>query len=379
MAGSGAPYTIRLKSPDVYPRVNDLLHGELDLQIQSNYSDPRYDDPVLFKTDGYPTYHLANVVDDHLMKITQVIRGEEWLPSTPKHLALYNAFGWTPPEFIHIPLLTSLEDKKLSKRTGDTGIKSYRENGILPEALVNFVALYGWAPQQSSATLSGTKKRREATSAGEIMNMQELISKFNINGLTKGNAKVSESKLEFFNSYFLRLRIEDAEKRHELALQIQPVLIWRFSDLAKKKPHRHKFELEYIEKVLLTFKGSLKTVTELPEIASYVFEEHPDYASEEALEYIVSLSASREGNDAIAILQDFAGWWTHIDPMPTVAEIDAKIKSLAKAYTSTTVFHALRFSISGSVPGAPLSQLLNLLDRDAVTIRLVSALKILML
>lgn len=101
----------------------------MNLQPQVNYSDRRYDDIVLMKSDGLPTYHFANVVDDHLMKITHVIRGEEWLPSTPKHIALYRAFGWDPPKFAHIPLLTSLEDKKLSKRQGDIGNFKYERKG----------------------------------------------------------------------------------------------------------------------------------------------------------------------------------------------------------------------------------------------------------
>ncbi|KAK7203721.1 tRNA synthetases class I, catalytic domain-containing protein [Myxozyma melibiosi] len=381
-AASNEPFTIRLKAPESYPVMKDLLHGELDLQVQSNYSDPRYDDPVLFKTDGFPTYHLANVVDDHLMRITHVIRGEEWLPSTPKHLALYNAFGWTPPEFIHIPLLTSLEDKKLSKRTGDVGIKAYKENGILPEALVNFVALYGWSPPLG-AQENGTnkKKKREATAMGEIMTMKDLIANFNLNGLTKGNAKVSESKLEFFNSYFLRTRIEDPEKRRELALEIQPALISKFSDISTKKQHKHKFEVEYIEKVLTVFKGSLKTLPELPNVASYAFTDLPSYGSKEGMDYISDLSITREGDDAVKFLQEFAVWWTRAENVPSVEEIDAKIKFFAResGYKPTTVFHALRFAIAGSVPGAPLPLLVDLLDPDTVTIRIVNALRILKL
>ena len=159
-------FTVRFKTPIEYPEFHDLLHGKLNLQTQINHQDIRYDDPVLVKSDGLPTYHLANVVDDHLMKITHVIRGEEWLPSTPKHIAMYSAFGWIPPHFVHIPLLTSASDKKLSKRSGDIGVLSLAEKGILPEAMVNFVALFGWSPHRDL---------QAGQHASEIFTLQDLV------------------------------------------------------------------------------------------------------------------------------------------------------------------------------------------------------------
>ena len=171
----GIPFTVRFKSPEQYPVFTDLLHGEVNLQPQVNFNDKRYDDLILVKSDKLPTYHLANVVDDHLMGITHVIRGEEWLPSTPKHIALYNAFGWVCPKFIHIPLLTTVGDKKLSKRKGDMSISSLKKQGVLPEALINFCALFGWSPPRDLAS-----KRHECFS------MEELENLFNLNGLTKG-------------------------------------------------------------------------------------------------------------------------------------------------------------------------------------------------
>ncbi|KAK9368265.1 tRNA synthetases class I, catalytic domain-containing protein [Lipomyces kononenkoae] len=373
-ASSGEPYTVRLKSPEKYPRVNDLLHGELDLQVQVNYADTRYDDPVLLKTDGYPTYHLASVVDDHLMKITHVIRGEEWLPSTPKHLAIYDAFGWTPPEFAHIPLLTSLEDKKLSKRTGDIGIREYAMNGVLPEALVNFVALFGWSP---SASIDQPQRKRQNV-GGEIFSMEKLIEKFNLNGLTKGNAKVSESKLEFFNAHYLKSLIDTPEGLDAIARKVQPLFVQRFSNISN---NGEKFELDYIKQVVSLFKGKVHYTKDLPDEASYVFSEFPDWGNSASMNYIEQLSVQNEGTAAVSILKEFLAWLNSGEKPWTPAEIENFIQSLAqeKGYKSSIVFQSLRFAISGSIPGAPLSQLMILLDKENVRRRLVGALGILKL
>jgi glutamyl-tRNA synthetase len=140
-------FVIRFKVPEKGPsfRFVDLVHGTKTVQYRT------VDDVVLLKSDGLPTYHLANVVDDHLMGVTHVIRGEEWLPSTPKHLLLYDAFGWNPPQFAHLPLLIRDDGTKLSKRQDDVQLEYFKENGYLPEALLNFVAFLGWNP--------GSKKR----------------------------------------------------------------------------------------------------------------------------------------------------------------------------------------------------------------------------
>jgi glutamyl-tRNA synthetase len=131
--------------------VNDFLRGDVNFRVREEFKSTKYfDDVILLKSDGWPTYHLACVVDDHLMEISHVIRGEEWLASTPKHLVLYDAFGWQPPTFVHLPLLHTLSGRKLSKRDkswqGQFLVKAYRDEGILPEALVNYVALFGWSP-----------------------------------------------------------------------------------------------------------------------------------------------------------------------------------------------------------------------------------------
>lgn len=188
-AARGDVHVIRLKAPDDYPIFTDLLYG--DIQYGSNkqaHNTGSYSDPIILKSDGMPTYHLANVVDDHHMKITHVIRANEWMPSTPKHVYLYQAFGWAPPAFIHVGLLQSEQKKKLSKRDGDVDVAVYRDKGYLSEVLNNFVALLG-----SSHTRNN-----------DVMAMEDLIEEFDLSRLTVGNTIVTFSKLNFLQKSHLR-------------------------------------------------------------------------------------------------------------------------------------------------------------------------------
>ncbi|KAE8849513.1 hypothetical protein CFE70_004934 [Pyrenophora teres f. teres 0-1] len=180
-ASKGESHTIRLKVPDQYPAYKDLIYGTFrPLKRRGHVTESAYEDPILLKSDGLPTYHLANVVDDHLMKITHVIRGSEWMPSTPKHIAMYQAFGWTPPEFAHVGLLVDEAGNKLSKRNFDTDIAAFREMEIFPETLTNFAALLGWSHREKK----------------DIMDLQTLIKNFTLK-FTKGNTTVTFGKMQF--------------------------------------------------------------------------------------------------------------------------------------------------------------------------------------
>lgn len=176
----GIPYVIRQKIPQEKILVlEDLIRGKV------RFEGKMIDDQVLMKSDGYPTYHLANVIDDHLMEITHVIRGEEWLPSTPKHAWLYEAFGWTPPQFAHIALLLNADRSKLSKRQGDVSVEEYIQKGYLKEAIINFIAFLGWHPGK------GVEK--------EIYSLEELIEAFSLEGVHKAGAIFDIQKLDWFN------------------------------------------------------------------------------------------------------------------------------------------------------------------------------------
>lgn len=335
-------YTIRFRSPDVYELFLDLLHGTLSLQPQYNENDRRYDDFVILKLDGLPTYHFANVVDDHLMKITHVIRGEEWLTSTPKHVALYRAFGWTPPQFIHIPLLTSLEDKKLSKRQGDIGILSMCAQGILPEALTNFCALFGWAPP----------RLKKFKTSSEVMTMSQLAEQFSLDHLTKGNAKVNDNKLYFFNKHHLTARIADPQALSDLVEEYYPHFI---------KVAGEHYSKEFLTRALTAVGPSLTTVYDFENIHSYLFKDvdyrHVGEPQDESTQLI------------LVTLRKLA---TRDDPLP----VDAVLKEVAGT-SKKQVFEAIRYALSGGVPGLTIPVLTNLIGTDKYFGRLDSAIEFL--
>lgn len=180
---AGEPAVVRMKMPAAeIVSFEDIVRGKVE------FSSDGIDDQVLLKSDGYPTYHLANVVDDHLMGITHVIRGEEWLPSTPKHVLLYRYFGWELPRFAHLPLLLNPDKSKLSKRQGDVAVEEYRGKGFFPEALVNFVALLGWNP--------GDER--------EIFTLGELEKEFSLERVGKSGAVFNLEKLNWMNTEHLR-------------------------------------------------------------------------------------------------------------------------------------------------------------------------------
>jgi len=179
----GGKYVIRMKIPENQKIiVNDLLRGEISFESKI------IDDQVLLKSDGFPTYHLAAVVDDHLMKISHVIRGEEWLSSAPKHVLLYQYFGWKPPVFIHTPILRNLDRSKLSKRQGHTSLFWYKEEGFLPEALLNFLALLGWSHPEEK----------------EIFSLEEFIKLFDLKDLSPIGPVFNLEKLEWMNGVYIR-------------------------------------------------------------------------------------------------------------------------------------------------------------------------------
>lgn len=177
------PHVIRLKVPkNKTIKWHDLVRGE----VSFNTAD--IDDQVLMKADGFPTYHLAVVVDDHLMKISHVLRGEEWISSTPKHLLLYEAFGWEPPQIAHMPLIRNADHSKLSKRKNDVSILSYREQGYLPEALRNYIALLGWSHPEGK----------------EVFSLTEFLRVFSLDRVQKTGPIFDATKLDWYNGYYIR-------------------------------------------------------------------------------------------------------------------------------------------------------------------------------
>ena len=184
------PCTVRLKVPE-----KETVKFYDDVRGWISYEPENIDDQVLLKSDNFPTYHLANVVDDHLMKITHVIRGEEWLPSTPKHVVLYQAFGWEAPKFSHLPLLLNPDRTKLSKRQGDVAVEDYLNKGFVLQALLNYVALLGWNLGEGSEQ--------------EIFTKEELIENFSLERVNKAGAVFDQEKLRWMNGMYVRAMDEN--------------------------------------------------------------------------------------------------------------------------------------------------------------------------
>jgi glutamyl-tRNA synthetase len=186
-------HVIRLKVPDEGTlAIDDLVHGRIEWQANT------IEDQVLLKSDGYPTYHLAVVVDDHVMGITHIMRGEEWVASVPKHLLIYRAFGWDVPPMAHVPDVLGPDGKKLSKRHGSTAVSQFRDDGYLPEALVNYLALVGWSP--------GTED--------ELFSMEDLVRVWKIEQVQSAGGKWDKERLDFFNGVWIRrLPVEELVRR----------------------------------------------------------------------------------------------------------------------------------------------------------------------
>ncbi|CAG8563700.1 4097_t:CDS:10 [Ambispora gerdemannii] len=257
----GMPHTIRLKTPEGAIKFNDLIYGLIEV------SDKNIDDAILLKSDGYPTYHLANVVDDHLMKITHVLRGEEWLPSTPKHIILYKSLGWEPPQFVHLPLLLNSDKTKLSKRSGNVRVEDFVRNGYLPEAVLNFVAFLGWCPPDNDK---------------EIFTLGELILEFSPDQIGHSGATLLISKLDWMNKAHLKRKMGSTEGLKELVKSLKPLIQEKFSDELTTRGESWKLDNEYLSKVILTIGDRTRKISDIPELCGYFFIS-PDYDSSDSL------------------------------------------------------------------------------------------------
>lgn len=236
---AGEKYVIRLNVPEEKIIIfHDEVYGKISVRGET------IDDQVLIKSDGYPTYHFAVVVDDHLMKITDIIRGEDWLPSTPKHVLLYEYFGWQLPSFVHVPNILGENKKKLSKRGGDVSVKNFIENGYLPETIVNFIALLGWNPKSKQ----------------EYFSLKELERAFQISGLHKAGAVFDHKKLDWMNAKYIKEI--DMEKLFEIT---KPLL----KKFCEKKGYL--FDEEQIKKIVFVEKNRIKKIIEITENIGFYF------------------------------------------------------------------------------------------------------------
>lgn len=348
----GEPFVVRFLIPEnAEIEMNDLIRG--NIKVQSN----TLDDKVLFKSDGMPTYHLANIVDDHLMKISHVIRGEEWLPSMPLHILLYQAFGWEAPAFAHLPLLLKPDGNgKLSKRDGDrlgfpvfplqwtdpaTGNVSsgYRESGYYPESFVNMLALLGWNP--------GTDQ--------ELFSMTELIEAFSLERVGKSGAKFDHEKTKWFNHQYL-IRKSDDELGKEY-----------FEWLTDKGVNT---TVGFATKVVALVKERVNFVHELWNESFFFFEAPASY-DEQVVKKRWKENSADQMRELISLLSEIHDFSTE--------NIDASLHNWMneKAYSMGVVMNALRLLLVGTSKGPHLADIMTLLGKEETIRRIESGIEIL--
>lgn len=253
---NGEKYVVRLKLPhDKDIHFHDLVRGDITI----NTSD--LDDQVLLKSDGFPTYHLAVVVDDHLMNITHVVRGEEWLPSAPKHVYLYEAFGWEKPTYVHLPTVLNKDRKKLSKRQGDVSVEDFRASGYLPDGLINYLALIGWSPE-------GTE---------EILSMEEMIEQFSFDRVSKTGGIFDKDKLDWVNGHYIRNSSAENIANMAVPYLIEAGLITD-SDVSER--------YNWIVAMVSTVQESISTLKDVVDKVQIFFGNEVELEDEEVLEVL---------------------------------------------------------------------------------------------
>ncbi len=342
---NGEHYVIRFKTPvDETLHLKDIIRGDVKFETSL------LDDKVLFKSDGMPTYHLANIVDDHLMETSHVIRGEEWLPSMPLHVLLYRAFGWDAPEFAHLPLiLKPIGNGKLSKRDGDKlgfpvfplewkteeGVSSgYREKGFFPEAVINFLALLGWN--------DGTDK--------ELFSLEELVESFDLNRVHKSGAKFDPEKNKWFNHQYL-IKQNDAD----LAKDFTPILVEKgFST-----------PLEVTTRIVSLIKERAHFVSEFWDLTDFFFQAPTSYDEK---------ASKNWKEETPALMQELISTLEYIDGFDS-ANIEAIVKDwLTKNEIGMgKVMQPFRLSLVGALKGPHLFDIVEIIGKEETISRIQKA------
>lgn len=336
---AGEEHVVRLKLPKNHViTFQDLIKGEVSVNTDD------MDDQVLMKSDGFPTYHMAVVVDDNDMKITHVLRGDEWLISTPKHIYLYEAFGWEKPVYVHLPVILGEDKKKLSKRQGDVAVHDFEKKGFLPEALVNYIALVGWSPEDGS----------------EFMTMDELIEKFSIERISHSGGVFSLDKLRWVNNHYIRQA--DGDRLRALAMPF-------FVEAGFCTEEEYRSDGKYAL-ILETLKERLGALGDIKEYKDYYTATRAEPESEEALATIQTEDARRVIACLIRILKE------NLDRDPSWKPDGAGFKEILKQVGSETgqkgktLFMPVRVAISGELHGPDLAATAEILGVDLLLKRL---------
>lgn len=332
---SGERHVIRMKVPLIGELTfNDLIRGNVSIAYEV------LDDQVLMKSDGFPTYHLAVVVDDHLMGISHVIRGEEWLPSTPKHILLYQFFGWELPKFAHLPLLLNPDKSKLSKRQGDVAVEDYRAKGYLKEAIINFIAFLGWNP--------GDER--------ELFSLEELVKEFSLERVGKSGAVFNVEKLDWLNFQHLRRKPDDE------------ILVMLKEYLAGTPFAAMQFDDRYLLSVIGAMRERASFVKEFVDKCPYFYQAPHEYESD--------VVKKRWKVDSPGQLKRLAEDFSRLEN-PTKEQYESVLHRTAEelGIKQSELIHPLRLAVSGMGAGPGLYDILIILGKDETIRRIHSAIE----
>ena len=330
----GEEYVIRLKLPhNTDISFHDMARGNITINTKD------IDDQVLLKSDGFPTYHMAVVVDDHLMGITHIVRGEEWLSSTPKHVYLYDVFGWDKPEYVHLPTVLNKERKKLSKRHGDVSVGDFKSKGYLPEGLVNYLALVGWTPESNQ----------------EIFSMDQLIEEFSFERVSSTGGIFDPDKLDWVNAH--HIKDYDLDRLTELTI---PYL--KEAGLIDDKLVEERYD--WIKTIVETLKEGTAKLSDFPAKAEIFFKEEVEPEDDQALEML-------KGDQLPALIEAFRA------ELAAVEEVDqdfstSVMKRIQKAtgIKGKNLFMPTRILLSGECHGPELTSIIYILGKDKILGRL---------
>ena len=328
LAARGETPVVRFKMPlEGATTIDDLVRGEVTFENRI------VDDFVMLKSDGYPTYHLAHLIDDHEMEITHVLRGEEWLPSAPRHLQLYKALGWQPPKFAHLPIILAPDRSKLSKRHGATSLLDYREMGYLPHTMVNFLTLLGWSLDDKT----------------ELFSSESLIENFSIERITKSGAIFNTDKLDWMNGHYIREMSADA-----LADALLDFWIAFPPPEVPDIPSR-----ALMLKIAPMVQERLKTLRDAAPLVAFLFKEHIEYDTDELIQRRMDADSTRrcleEAYSGLAGLASFDSESIEASLRGMVKELDVKAGQL---------FGSIRVATTGQRVAPPLFESLDALGRE---------------
>ena len=322
-------HVVRQKVPDEGTlAIDDLVHGRIEWQADT------IEDQVLLKSDGFPTYHLAVVVDDQAMAITHIMRGEEWIASVPKHLLIYRAFGWEVPPMAHFPDVLGPDGKKLSKRHGATAVSQFRDDGYLPEALINYLALIGWAP--------GTEE--------EIFSMEDLIRVWKLEQVQKAGGKWDKQRLDYFNGVWIRRLSVD-----ELVRRLRPFVPAEWDEAI-------------LRKVTPLIQERMKTLKDAKDLIAFLFTDTLSYDAAQLIPKKYDRHTTIEALAKVIVVLRY------LDPFKA-ERIESAIEGVAQdiGWTVRDLTIAIRVAVTGTKVGPPLYESIELLGKEKTIVRLERA------